>query len=140
MPFYNYLCHDCDAQSEQIKGSPLTPDEIWDVIFETSHQMFPSAAELAEARKCPRCGGVNTDITLIGSRPLCYVRGNGYLDRAGCRREMDLHKLTTDDPYAEMREPGEADDLAIRLRKGNQHNPRPVYFPPNTPIKPEATE
>ncbi len=37
------------------------------------------------------------------------------------------HKLVTDDPYAGMRVPGEVDDLKVRLPRGGQHNPKPIY-------------
>lgn len=130
MATYNYLCADCERLAAEIKGAALTTEELWEVIFETSHHMEPTEEELAEARICPRCHGQNTEKTFIGvGPPICYVRGNGYLDRAGCHRDMALHKITTDDPYDYLREPGEAEDLANKLRRGGQHNPHTKYFP-----------
>lgn len=130
MPLYNYLCSDCEKEAVEIKGSPLTADESWEVIFETSHAMNPKPAELAEARICPRCNGSNTEKTMQGVTPICYIRGNGYLDRKGCHRDMNLFKLTTEDPYGEHRQIGEVDDIATKLRRGGQHNPKTQYFPP----------
>lgn len=128
MPRYNYMCCDCEREVENLKGSALTHDELLDVIFETSHQMSPTVDELAEAKICPRCQGSNTEKTLIGTSQICYVKGNGYLDKAGCKRDMNLLKLQREDPYAEYREPGEVDDLTNRLRKGGQHDPKPIHF------------
>lgn len=139
MAFYDYMCLDCKAEAEGIKGEPLTTDEETEVIFETSHGFTPTPKELKEATTCPRCGGTKVERVYRGGAPICYIRGNGYLDKAGCHRDMNLHKLTTDDPYAEMREVGEADDLALRLKRAGQHNPRPQYFPPANPEK-EAAE
>lgn len=128
MAWYNYECVTCRAQAEQIKGAELTSDEEWEIIYETSHPMEPTTAQLTAALICPKCGGGEAVRTLKGHEPICYVRGNGYLDKAGCYRDMNLHKLVTEDPYAEMREPGEADDLKLRLQRGGQQIIRPRYF------------
>ncbi len=128
MPTYNYLCSTCEAAATKVKGLPLTHDELWEVIFETAHSMKPKPKELLEARRCPRCGGTETEQTMMGCAPLWFTRGAGFLDKPGCHRDMNLFKLTTDDPYADMREPGEADDLAIKLKRGGQHNPRTKHF------------
>lgn len=128
MPLYNYLCNDCEQRAVAIKGSSLTHDELLEVIFETSHMMNPTKQELTAARVCPRCNGQNTIKTMLGTNVVCYVRGNGYLDKVGCHRDMNLHKLMTDDPYVGMREPGEVDDLANKLRKSGQHNPHTQHF------------
>lgn len=128
MPLYNYICNDCRSEAEKVKGSELLVSELGEVIFETSHRMEPSDAELAEARICPRCNGSNTEKTHVGCNVICYVRGNGYLDRAGCHRDMNLHTLENGDPYAEMREPGEVDDLKQRIKKAGQHNPNAKHF------------
>ncbi len=130
MPDYNYVCLDCKTAAEAIKGSVLVGDEEFEVIFETSHRMEPTPAELAEARICPRCQGSNTEMTFKGANVICYVRGDGYLDKVGCHRAMNIHTLENADPYADMREPGEAADLKSRLQKAGTHNPKPQYFPP----------
>jgi hypothetical protein len=59
--------------------------------------------------------------------PVWYIKGNCYLNRADCRRQMDLHKLETgQDPYAHMRVPGEVDDIKSRLK--NPKKSKPKYF------------
>jgi len=132
MPLYNYQCLNCLAAAERIKGTALIDAEMWEVIFETSHAMEPTELELVRATECPRCGGHHVEKTLQGVQlAACYVRGNGYLDRAGCHRDMHLHTLKTDDPYAEHRVPGEVDDIEARLKRAGQHNPRTQYFPPS---------
>ena len=137
MPRYNYICNDCRIEAESIKGSPLTDEELLDeIIFETSHAMNPTEVELKCARECPRCEKINTERTYLGVSISSYVRGYGYLDREGCHRDMNLYKLTstddetglTTDPYADMREPGEVDELKIKLKRGGKHNPKPVRF------------
>ena len=76
--------------------------------------------------KCPLCGDKATRI--IGNSTEFYFRGNKYLDKLGCQRDMNLHKLQRDDPYGYMREPGEKDHLVDKLRKGGRHDPKPQYF------------
>lgn len=71
--------------------------------------------------KCNECGSLDT-YQLFTSIPVTYIRGNGYLDKPGRQRDMNLHKLVNDDPYVGMREKGEADDLAHRLRAGGKRN------------------
>ena len=132
MARYDYYCLACKEAAEEIKGAPLTRDEEWEVIYETSHPMEPTKKELKAALVCPRCGSNKAERCYRNINAICYIRGNGYLDRAGCHRDMNLHKLVNDDPYAEMREPGEAEDLKLRLQRGGQHNPRTRYFVPGS--------
>ena len=68
---------------------------------------------------CPKCRS-NETAQLFKVIPEFYTKGYGYLDKVGCRRSMNLHKLKNDDPYAHMRQPGEADELAHNLRHGNK--------------------
>jgi len=76
--------------------------------------------------KCPKCKR-NAYMT-FKSVPAAYVRGYGWLDKAGRRRDMNLHKLINDDPYKKYREPGEKSELASRLKKGGRHNPKAKHF------------
>lgn len=146
MPKYTYECKKCRAEAEDIKGAPLTEEEMDEVLFETTHAMSPTEKELRYARECPRCEGTDTAKSYIGLRITGYVRGYGYLDKAGCLRDMNLHKLTgvdedtglTTDPYAEMRSPGEVDDLKARLKRGGQHDPKPVRFLSTTTKSPSS--
>jgi hypothetical protein len=81
--------------------------------------------------KCPQCNGIKTHVTFI-SVPVTYIRGYGWLDKAGRRRDMNLYKLINDDPYNHMREKGEKDDLANKLRKGGKFNPKRRHFSPKS--------
>ena len=128
MPIYNYICNTCRAEAETIKGAPLTDDECAEVIFETSHSMSPSDQELAWARECPRCSGSDTAKTMIGTRLTCYVRGYGYLDRAGATRDMNLFKLKNEDPYQEYRQTGEVDHLEAKLKRAGRHDTKPRHY------------
>lgn len=119
MPHYDYLCQDC------LKNSNSESDSV----FETKHSMSASGKELLEATECPRCSGHNTEKFFGFTKVIGYIRGNGLVnDRAGAKRDMLLHKLHNDDPYADMRQPGEADDLKIKLKRAGQHNPNPKHF------------
>lgn len=68
---------------------------------------------------CPICG--QRALRCLPRRLLAYTRGYGWKDRKGAKRDMNLHKLTNDDPYSQYRADGEADDLADRLRKAGKH-------------------
>jgi putative FmdB family regulatory protein len=98
MPFYNYLCESCEF------------------VFEKSHGIH----EKPEV-PCPKCNKP-TGKTFLGMTFHFHVRGDGLVkDKAGARRDMSLHRLMKDDPYGRMRQPGEKDDLANKLRRGGKH-------------------
>jgi predicted nucleic acid-binding Zn ribbon protein len=107
---YRYICNDCSTKKK------------W-LIFETQHGMNEKPKV-----KCPRCGGTNTEVCFAGQDTVFFIRGNGWLDVKGRRRDMHLYKLLNEDPYSDMREPGEKDELAASLRKGGKHNPKPKAF------------
>lgn len=130
---YNYGCLDCHDKLQKAKGGPLTSEEGQQVVFDVRHGMFPTKKEL-DVICCPRCKSKNVTKWLSGYDVVGYVSGNGFLDKAGCRREMAVHSLTRKDadtgesldPYGYMRENGEAEDLAIRIKKSRQ--PKKQYF------------
>lgn len=133
MPNYYYICEKCAKKAAKIKGSQLTQDdEMEHAVFETKHSMFPSESELAETTICPRCNSNKTKKIFHNMEVSGYVRGNGYLDKAGCHRDMNLFKLTEKDPdtgesldpYHHMRQPGETDELKSKLKQGDK--PKPI--------------
>lgn len=136
MPLYNYICANCLKKATKIKGSPLTQEEEMDnVVFETKHAMVPTPDEIKATTKCPRCGSNKTSKIFAGIETYGYVRGKAFLDKAGMKRDMNLYKLTqkdengkSTDPYGHMREPGEADDLAHRIRKAGQKTVKKQVF------------
>lgn len=114
MARYNYRCNDCS------KGDDPNQWIIWEVVKGMNEK--PKV-------KCPKCNKTNTEVCFLGyDAPSFHVRGYGYLDVKGRRRDMNLYKLVNDDPYGHMREPGEKDDLATSLRKGGKHNPKTKRF------------
>jgi hypothetical protein len=140
MPRYNYECTNCLKKALKKHADKLTghddlssglPPEIFEeeVLFETSHSMNPSEEELKEARTCPRCGSIKCEKTQYGSQIHSYVRGYGWLDREGAKRDMNKFKLVQDDPYAEHRVPGEVDHIKRTLEKEGQHDPKTQHFP-----------
>ncbi len=136
MPYYNYICRTCEKKVKRRlkrqKREEMTKQEYEEeCLFETSHAFDPTPKELAEATVCPRCQGTDCDKTMYGVTFTCYVRGNGYLDKEGCHRDMNRHKLETDDPYGNMRVPGEVDEMKAKLKRAGQHNPNTKTFAPD---------
>ena len=129
MPDYIYRCQSCENTLAKSNKSPVT-DETYEssVLFETSHRMLADKDELAAALLCPRCGSTDAARFYGNDTVICYIRGDGFLDRAGARRDMTLHTLENKDPYGHMRQPGEADDLKIKLKQAGKHNPKPRHF------------
>jgi predicted nucleic acid-binding Zn ribbon protein len=107
---YDYVCNDCSEE------------DTW-FCFEVNYPMDKKPKKV----KCPECNGVNTEQMYL-SVPIVYTRGYGWLDVKGRRRDLSLWQLKNDDPYKSMRQPGEASDLADKLRRGGKHNPNPKKF------------
>lgn len=130
MAFFIYLCKDCLDLAERIKGDELTYEELeLACLFETSHMMNPSPGDLEEARTCPRCDSVDTEKTYFEYKPRGYVLGNGFLDRDGTRRAMNVYKLDQEDPYAHMREPGEVDELKAKFKRAGTAGGNEKHYP-----------
>jgi len=121
MPRYNYICEDCEDKAIAEFGENITTEQFEElVLFETSHAMEPTKKELKEAKECPRCGGTNCRITVFGTDICSYIKGYGWRDRDGARRDMHRYHLTNSDPYAKYRVPGEVDDMKKKLEKAGQ--------------------
>tara|TARA_R110000751_G_scaffold6623_3_gene28171 strand:+ start:67 stop:555 length:489 start_codon:yes stop_codon:yes gene_type:complete len=140
MPRYNYECLKCKKKAykkykadliEDNSGDLQLPTEIYEalVIFETSHSIEPAKKELEEAKECPRCQGTDCEKTLYGTETHSYIRGYGFLDRAGAKRDMNRFKLKSEDPYGQYRVAGEVDYIDNNLKKGGKHDPKTKYFP-----------
>ena len=141
MPFYDYACSDCEEAAQADLERELSSEEYDEmVLFETTHSMNPSKKELKEATLCPRCNGNNCSKSLKNTNARGYIRGNGFLDRAGARRDMHLYHLTQDDPYSEYRQPGEVDDMKIKLKRAGTHDPKTKYFQASTTEMRKAVE
>jgi putative FmdB family regulatory protein len=105
MPNYRYECESCGF--------------VHDVFHKMSEDPDVPCPECQNA-----CFRTFNKCTVTG-----YIRGYGMArDKAGAKRDQNLHTLLNGDPYATHRERGEADDLADRLRKGGKHNPNTKYF------------
>jgi hypothetical protein len=125
MPRYYYFCEDCEVAAAKIKGEELTYDEEWEVIFETFHLMSASEEDKKKAMVCPRCSGHKARQAFNHNEYTGYILGDGYLDKDGVRRDMNVSKLQTDDPYADMREPGEVDDKIASFKKAGKKDGKP---------------
>ena len=124
MAFYNYRCTKCTINDALLEKEEIFEEkkfyvykedaETCDLVWEERHGMTEDPVI-----RCPLCKK-RCSKTMLGVETIFYVRGDGYLDKSGCKRDMNLYKLTKDDPYANMRQPGEADDLAQRLRNAGK--------------------
>lgn len=139
MPSYYYECLDCETKTREkyahlIEERGELPIDIIesDIMYETSHTMSASKEEKYEACKCPRCGSHEARRTFHGSHITGYVRGDGFMDRSGCLRDMHTYKLENDDPYKEYREEGEVDHIKDKLKKTGQRDPQKQYFLPDS--------
>ena len=144
MPLYNYACG--KPREERCKIVNL-PKEFFDgedigvsvnlrsrltvysddsidaekspIVWFMRHGMFENADV-----KCPVCEGKAIKII---SDVISYFPGNYFLDIAGCKRQMNLHKLKTNDPYGYMRPEGEKDYLIKKLERGDKTEPKYFY-------------
>ena len=131
MPTYNYRCtkectdKDLRKAKKEIKlAGTLMFAKSGELVWEERHPMSKNPKI-----KCPLCGAKAVKTFLCATMPEHYIRGNGYLDKAGCRRDMDLFKLQKgEDPYGHMRQPGEVDHIKDKLRRGGKHNPNRTYY------------
>ena len=141
MPRYNYECLTCLQQAlikhfgdQEISEDLILPDEIYEneVLFETSHPMEPTNEELHTATECPRCGGHDCKRVYYNYDIHSYIRGYGWLDKAGIKRDMNKHTLMNNDPYAQYRTPGEVEHIKSSLEKSGKRNPNTKYYPITT--------
>ena len=95
MPRYDYRCESCDY--------------IWEVFHTMSEE-----PEL----ECPECS--DSDVVKLISRVSARVKGYGWLDVEGRQRDMHLHKLQNDDPYAHIRPEGDKEVTANKLRNAGK--------------------
>jgi putative FmdB family regulatory protein len=100
---YDYACEKCSTKKQRF-------------VFEIVHGMNERPII-----KCPKCGSVAYRMI---SPAIFYVKGNGYLDRAGVRRDQNLHTLIYNDPYKHMRQRGEKDELICQLRRAGKYRSR----------------
>jgi putative FmdB family regulatory protein len=124
---YEYACWDCSKSQDRREDY---------FILQIEHKM-------SETPKftCPVCGGDNVE-KIISVPSAVYVKGDGYLDKKGVRRDMDRYTLKNKDPYAHMREPGEAEDLDQKLKNQGKFNegkttPKEIEAAPESGIQGE---
>lgn len=126
------ICRTCEAKlarKAKRQKREITQQEFEEgILFETCHSITATDDEIAAAMICPRCDGVDCEKTFLGYNVTSYIRGNGYLDKVGVRRDMNLCRLTEDDPYSEYRVAGEVDDMKVKLKRAGQHNPHKKHY------------
>ena len=132
---YNYYCRDKECTVDNYRSSTADGmtirvrrgDDIGSqpLVWEECHGMHE-----APIVKCPACGGIAVKHLGFNTGTF-YIRGNGFLDRDGCRREMALHHLEGKDedgtplnPYEEHYQSGEKDHIRQMLKRGGK--PAPV--------------
>ena len=129
MPKYDYACSKCQALLEKKNKRELTDEEYQEfVLFETSHSINPSDKELLEAITCPRCNSTDCKKSLMNVQITSYIRGNGFLDVDGAKRDMNKYHLLQDDPYKEYRQPGEVEELKTKLERAGKKSTKQQVF------------
>lgn len=129
MPIYIYECANCAQHYTEEQLSNMNRDEFGEaVLFETLHSIKPTANELAEATICPRCNSNDCSKSMIGTNIHSYVRGYGWKDKVGARRDMDVYHLDNQDPYSKHRVPGETEHIRQGLKDGGKHDPKTKIF------------
>jgi len=77
-----------------------------------------------EGEACPVCG--STHILPVLGMQSSYIKGYGFADKTGVRRDMDMHRMVTgNDPYAEHRKEGESRDVVLKLQQARGHDSHP---------------
>lgn len=77
---------------------------------------------------CPDCGA-SDGITQVYGIETSYVRGYGFLDKKGVKRDMDMHLMNKNqDPYKDHRKPGEDREVMDRLRRSREFDKRSKTF------------
>ncbi len=99
---YDYACDKCN------------------IVIEVTHGMTEKPTI-----KCEKC---RQEMRRVFSIPTFYVRGYGWLDKKGARRDMNLWKLKNDDPYAHMRPPGDKSDLEHKFIKAGKRQTNRQHF------------
>ena len=121
-----------DCENVVLKEQCTITDDNGDINFDETPVIIEVIHSMTDDPiiNCPVCK--HPCQKLISLDSTFYFRGNGYLDKAGCKRDMNLHKLMTDDPYASMRQSGEKEYLMDKCRKAGKFNPKTKYYLPKS--------
>ena len=130
---YVFMCDDCtipEGSKVNSHGEKFSKTKIRDRDSEKagwhpkSHEFIfyvdSTMKDKPSSPKCPKCGGVHTHSTLVDNNNHTYIRGNCYLDTAGAKRDMHVHKLQHEDPYSTMRVSGETDHLIDKFKNAGR--------------------
>ena len=111
-----YYCVACVESAAHADIHDLSVDEFNRLRDENSFVAGPDA--------CPVCGG--SDIRQVMGLEASYVRGYGFADKKGVKRDMDIHTMTTGrDPYQEHRQMGESREVVRKLQKSRERDKKP---------------
>lgn len=104
----DYLDSDKDGLIISLKeGVPDPREEL--LVWEVSHGMGESPEIV-----CPVCGA--KAVKHLGYiHSLFHIRGNWALNKADCKRQMDIHALDKGTGYEQYYEPGEKDEIRNKL-------------------------
>jgi len=104
-----YICKKC---AEKFAGCSI--DNMSMLMFDSirEHKHFSGS--------CPECGSSEHRIKLFGIQT-SYIKGYGFLDKKGAKRDMDIHLMTKGhDPYSSHRQEGEKRDVVNKLQKSRE--------------------
>lgn len=119
MPFYNYQCtKECKVKQlpKELKEKLCIEKHPKGMLVWTEQHAMPEDNKWPKIA-CPLCSS-EAKPTWHGINQQGYTRGDCYLNRGDCNRQMDLDLLSQGrDPYGHMRQPGEVDELKKKLKK-----------------------
>lgn len=155
MPIYRYVC----AKKERCKLSAL-PKDFWDdesnilhvdlsddryVIIDENGHIDPDKSTIVQLvyhkmSENPniKCLGCNGDTKRILGKMNFYFPGNCYLNKDDCKRQMLMHRLKENDPYAHIRPEGDKEALLDKLKRGNKAPPLHFYPGGKSGLKPSS--
>lgn len=113
----HYICINC---IEAAAGKPVSDLSVEEFNKFKSELAFTGT----DPDVCPECNG--TKVNKVIGIETSYVRGYGYADKKGTKRDMDLHAMSTGkDPYKEHRKMGESRAVITALQRDKEHDTRP---------------
>jgi len=111
-----FICLECIERS--------TGKSAYDLPVEQFNEIRAKLAFESETAVCTCCGSKNLKPVL--GLETSYVRGYGFADKKGVKRDMDIHAMTTDrDPYKEHRQLGESREVVTKLQRDREHHKKP---------------
>lgn len=114
-----YMCSDC---VRRIIGKNLSDCNNDEYMYLVSILSIDVDSDYSGGILCPVCD--SSAMVKIFSISEVYVRGYGYTDKLGMKRDMDVHLLTSgNDPYKKYRQEWEVGELINKAKRRRTARP-----------------